>query len=96
LLWVASFCSKRVLQHPRTEPFDVQVYGAAKLDQRFDLLLVILCLMILLRVLPSGENLLAQAADFIFHSMGHGTLDLETSAPLVYMSRSICGLQRFV
>jgi hypothetical protein len=93
---VPSFYSKGVIDHTGAQAFDVQVYGAAKLDQPFDLLLVILCLMILLRVLPSGENLLAQAADFIFHSTGHATLDLETSAPLVYISRSICGLQRFV
>jgi hypothetical protein len=96
LLWASSFCSKRIIQNARTQAFDVQVYGAAKLDQSFDLLLVVVLLVIRWRVVPSGKNLLAQATDFIFHSTGHGGLHFETSAPLVYIARPICGLQRFV
>jgi hypothetical protein len=92
---MASFYSKGVIQNARTQAFDVQVYGAAKLDQPFDLLLVVGLLAIRCLIVPSGKNLLAQAADFIFHSTGHGALGLETSAPLVYISRSIYGLQRF-
>jgi hypothetical protein len=64
----------------------VQVHGAAQLDQPCNLLLVVF----------ASKNLLAQAADFIFHSTGHGALRLERLALLAYISRSICDLQRFV